>query len=211
MISIWTNPSPEPTAASPAGFGRLGKLSAPVLSRWSASGGCGSARRWPTSHSTQLNMIASRFKFVALIGFAGILPGDSRALADGVRWDFAGTLYSVSGVGSSQPGVSVGATVTGSITLPDAAAVYVSSSYPYWAGGTTTVFGEGNCNLDYTVASGKSLRTRLPRTTTTSGEVQVHIGSSSSRVARECRGQAISQVSWMACPVGSVTAQERLR
>src|SRR5438046_2732435 len=82
-----------------------------------------------------------------------LLPG-SRAVGDQVRWDFAGTLYSLSGLGSSQPGVSVGATVTGSITLQNLSAVYVSSSYPYWAGGTTTVFGGANCTLDYTVDYG---------------------------------------------------------
>jgi hypothetical protein len=99
-------------------------------------------------------MNVNRYKLMILMGFAGILLADSRAVADQVQWDFVGTLYSVSGSGSSQPGVTVGATVTGSITLPDVATVYVSSSYPYWAGGTTTVFGGAYCNLDYTVASG---------------------------------------------------------
>lgn len=99
-------------------------------------------------------MYANRYKLVVMVCSAFVLVGDSSGLAAGVRWDFAGTLSSVSGLGTSQPGASVGATVTGSITLADAVGVYVSSSYPYWAGGTTTVFGGAYCQLDYTVASG---------------------------------------------------------
>ena len=47
----------------------------------------------------------------------------------------------------------VGATITGSITLAEISAVYVSSSYPYWAGDITTVFGGLDGNLDYVISS----------------------------------------------------------
>jgi len=102
----------------------------------------------------KFNMNTNGYKGGILIGLAVSLLGGARMLADQVRWDFAGNLNTVSGLGSSQPGAAVGATITGSITLPDTSPVRVSSSYPYWAGGTATVFGGAYCTLDYTLVSG---------------------------------------------------------
>jgi hypothetical protein len=89
---------------------------------------------------------AGIFIVVAFVSFVS-------AGADIITWDFAGGFNSVSGLGCSQPGARVGASITGSMTIANSDSITAYPTTPPSPNETATVFGiTGPANLNLTLS-----------------------------------------------------------